>query len=64
MERFGYPTFLTATADALIEAQDADRTQLPPIRDRIVAASSEVGEATMQARKSYISPPHRPALAR
>src|SRR2546428_697567 len=31
MERFGYPDFLLATADELIDGQYADRAQLRPI---------------------------------
>jgi hypothetical protein len=55
MERFGYPDFLTTTADELIEAQYADRPQLRPILDCILAAASALGEVTVQARKGYVS---------
>ena len=37
MERFGYPDFLTATADELIDGQYADRLQLRPIFDAVIA---------------------------
>src|SRR5215212_9489410 len=33
MERFGYPDFLLASADELIQGQYADRPQLRPIFD-------------------------------
>jgi hypothetical protein len=35
-ETFGYPDFLTATADDLIDAQYADRVPLRPILDRLI----------------------------
>lgn len=37
-ERFGYPDFLTADADTLIEAQYADRPHLRLILDAVLAA--------------------------
>jgi hypothetical protein len=55
MERFGYPDFLTATADELIAAQYADRTSLRPILDRILDVASALGAITIQARKGYVS---------
>jgi hypothetical protein len=55
MERFGYPAFLTATADDLIAAQYADRAQLRPILDGLLAAASALGAITIQARKGYVS---------
>jgi len=55
MERFGYPDFLTATADELIDAQYADRTHLRPILDRVVAVASAIEDVTIQARKGYVS---------
>ncbi len=55
MERFGYPDFLTASADDLIAGQYADRPALRPILDRIFAAAAGLGEVTIQARKTYIS---------
>ena len=42
MERFGYPDFLLATADELIEKQYADRPQLRPVYDAIIAAGARV----------------------
>ena len=55
MERFGYPDFLTATADELIDAQYAGRGHLRPIFDRVLAMASIVGDVTVQARKGYVS---------
>jgi hypothetical protein len=55
MEQFGYPDFLTAPADELIEAQYADRPHLRPIYESIVAAVRNLGEFVIQARKGYVS---------
>jgi hypothetical protein len=55
MERFGYPDFLTASADELIEAQYRDRSDLRPILDAVLARVAELGEVTIQARKTYVS---------
>jgi Domain of unknown function (DUF5655) len=55
MERFGYPDFMTASADDLIEGQYADRPKLRPIFDAIVDAAAGLGEVTVQARKTYVS---------
>lgn len=41
MERFGYPDFITASADQFIHGQYADRPQLRPIYDAIIHAASE-----------------------
>ncbi len=55
MERFGYPDFMQASADELIEGQYADRPQLRPILDAIIAAVMGLGPVTIQARKTYVS---------
>jgi Domain of unknown function (DUF5655) len=55
MEQFGYPDFFLASADELIEGQYADRPQLRPILDAILAAALELGEVIIQARKTYVS---------
>ncbi len=55
METFGYPEFLLATADELIDGQYADRPNLRPILDVIMAQLPRLGEVTMQARKGYVS---------
>lgn len=55
MERFGYPDFLTASAEQLIDGQYADRPQLRPIFDAIVNTALQFDEVTIQARKTYVS---------
>jgi hypothetical protein len=54
-EHFGYPEFMVASADELIESQYANRPQLRPILDAILEACATIGEITLQARKSYVS---------
>jgi hypothetical protein len=54
-ERFGYPDFLTAEANELIDGQYADRPQLRPVLDAVLAALPAVGPATVQARKTMVS---------
>ena len=61
MERFGYPDFLLASADELIEGQYADRPQIRPIFDAIIDAAAGLGEVVVQARKTYVSPHRVPA---
>ena len=55
MERFGYPDFLLASADELIDGQYADRQQLRPILDELILRAIEVGEVDVQARKTYVT---------
>jgi hypothetical protein len=55
MEQFGYPYFLTASAEQLIDGQYADRPRLRPIYDAIIHAVAEFGEVVIQARKTYVS---------
>jgi hypothetical protein len=61
MERFGYPDYFLASSDELVEGRYADRPQLRPIYDRIIEAAAGLGEAVVQARKTYVSlvAPHR-----
>jgi hypothetical protein len=54
-ERFGYPDYLLASADELIEGQYADRPALRPIYDAILARLPAVGDVTVQTRKTYVS---------
>jgi hypothetical protein len=54
-ETFGYPDFLTASADELVDAQYADRPDLRPIFDAVIAAVSALSGAEIQARKTYVS---------
>ena len=55
MERFGYPDFLLASADELIDGQYADRPQLRPIFEALIEAAAGLGEVTVQTRKTYVS---------
>ena len=55
MERFGYPDFITASADELLEGQYADRPHLRPIYDAVINAMLGIGPITIQARKTYVS---------
>ena len=55
MERFGYPNFLTATADELISQQCSERPDLRPIYDAVIKAAKECGEIIIHARKTYVS---------
>jgi hypothetical protein len=55
MERFGYPDFLLASSDELLEGQYADRPQLRPILDAILDAAAGLGEVVVQTRKTFVS---------
>lgn len=55
MERFGYPDYLVASADELIDGQYADRPHLRPIFDALIEAAAGLGEVTIQTRKTYVS---------
>ena len=55
MERFGYPDFLLASADDLIDGQYADRAGLRPIFEALINAAAGLGEMTIQTRKTYVS---------
>ena len=54
-ERFGYPDFMTTGAGELIDAQYADRPQLRPVLDAVLAALPALGQVTVQARKTMVS---------
>lgn len=55
-ERFGYPDFLIADPEDLIDAQYADRKQLRPICDVLIRAAVALGDdVTVQARKTFVS---------
>ena len=54
-QRFGYPDYLTAEAGELIEGQYADRPQLRPILDAVLALLPALGPATVQARRTIVS---------
>lgn len=54
-ERFGYPEFLIADAEHLIDGQYADRPHLRPILDAVLAALPPLGPVTVQARGTIVS---------
>ncbi len=55
MERFGYPDLLRASSDELVDAQYADRSELRPILDRLLAEAALLGPMRVQARKTYVA---------
>ncbi|MDJ1372277.1 DUF5655 domain-containing protein [Gulosibacter molinativorax] len=56
MERFGYPEFLTATADELFDAQYESRPALRPVAERVIELAQLAGpEVTIQMRKTYVA---------
>lgn len=55
MERFGYPDLMTAASDELVDAQYADRPELRPILDRLLAEVALLGPMRVQARKTYVA---------
>ncbi|MBM3932897.1 MAG: hypothetical protein FJ319_01115 [SAR202 cluster bacterium] len=55
MKRVGYPAFLVASADELIDGQYADRPALRPIFDAVIDAAAGLGQVVVQARKMYVS---------
>ena len=54
-DTFGYPAYLLASADDLLEGQYADRPALRPILDAVVAAAEAVGQVEVQTRKTYVT---------
>ena len=54
MERFGYPDFLTASADDLLDQQYADRPALRQVYDALLAQVPLLGPVTVQHRKTYV----------
>jgi len=55
MERFGYPDYLRASADELLDGQYADRPQLRPIHDAVLALLPGIGRVEVQNRKTYVA---------
>jgi hypothetical protein len=53
-EMFGAPEFMLRSADELIDGQYADRPQLRPIADALMAWAVESG-VELQARRTYVS---------
>lgn len=54
-ERLGYPGFLTASSEELVAGQFADRPQLRPILDAVLAAVESWPDLDFQARKTYVT---------
>ncbi len=54
-ESYGYPDFLLASADELVDAQYAGRAELRPILDAVLGAASGLGPVDVQARKTYVA---------
>jgi hypothetical protein len=55
MERFGYPDFMLASADELIDGQYAGRPHLRPILDEVLLRAAEIGDVDVQARKTWVT---------
>lgn len=55
MERFGYPEWLTAGADELVDAQYEGKPNLRKVYDRVIKAVSRFKGVAVQTRKTYIS---------
>src|SRR2546428_10831670 len=60
MEGFGYPDFLLATADELIDGQYADRAQLRPIFDALIDAAAGVIQVANSQSASIKDPEYPP----
>jgi len=54
-ERFGYPDFMAASANDLVDAQYADRPALRPIYEALISAATALGDVAIQTRKGYVS---------
>jgi len=54
-ETFGYPDYLQASADELIDGQYRDKPAIRPIYDKLIAELPNVGEVEVQARKTYVA---------
>jgi hypothetical protein len=54
-ETLGYPDFLLASADELVEAQYADRVDLRPICDALLTLAAGLDGVSIQARKTYVA---------
>jgi hypothetical protein len=55
METFGYPDFLTASADELLDGQYADRPALRPVLDALLTFAATLESVRVQARKTYVT---------
>ena len=65
MERFGYPDFVRATADELIERQYTNSAALRAVYEAVVKAAQACGDVIVQARKtSLLTRLHRAGRSR
>lgn len=55
MERFGYPDFMLASADELIDGQYASFPALRKVYEGVVAYVGTLPHVQVQARKTYVS---------
>lgn len=55
MERFGYPDFLTASADELVDGEYDDRPGLRPVHDANLLTVAGFDGVEIQPRKTKIS---------
>lgn len=54
-ETFGYPDYLEASADELVDGQYRDKPAIRPIYDRLIEHLPDVGEVEVQTRKTYVA---------
>jgi len=54
-ETFGYPDYLEASADELIDGQYRDKPAIRPIYERLIEHLPVVGEVEVQTRKTYVA---------
>lgn len=55
LERFGYPDFMEATAEELIDAQYRGKPELRAIYDEVIRRVGSLPGVEVQARKTYVS---------
>jgi len=54
MERFGYPEYMLASAEALVDAQYAGRPKARAIYDALIRKVGSLDGVEVQARKTYV----------
>lgn len=55
METFGYPDYLVAGADQLVDGQYADRPGIRPILDALLDLAPRLGDVSVQTRKGFVT---------